>query len=154
VSAKSQTRVIQRITSRRFDWLAALGLLIAGAGGFYTVVTTVSPIAGSIEGGLPDAVYAQRFLTSPNVAGVALLLLALLAMTLGGAWFVVRLLHWRFRSTFEPLTVWRQSLWAALFVTIGAWLQLNRSLTMPLAALVGGGFVLIEVLLNVRERQE
>ncbi len=154
MTTRPQTRTLRRDMPRRFDWIAALLLLAAGAGGFYTLVTTVSPIAGSIEGGLPDAVYAQRFVTSPNVAGVALLLLALLAMTLGSAWFVVRLLHWRFRSAFEPLTVWRQSLWVALFVTIGAWLQLNRSLTMPLAALVGGGFVLIEVLLNVRERQE
>jgi hypothetical protein len=154
MTTRTQTRILRQNAPRRFDWLAALALLIAGVGGFYTVVTTVSPITGSIEGGLPDAVYAQRFLTSPNVAGVALLLISLLATTLGGAWFVVRLLHWRFRSAFEPLTVWRQSLWVALFVTIGAWLQLNRSLTMPLAALVGGGFVLIEVLLNVRERQE
>jgi len=83
-----------------------------------------------------------------------LLLLALLVATLGGAWFVVRLLHWRFRPTFEPIKVWRQSLWVALFVAIGAWLQLNRSLTPALGALVGGALILIEAYLNVRERQE
>jgi drug/metabolite transporter (DMT)-like permease len=80
------------------------------------------------------------------------MLLALLVATLGGAWFIVRLLHWRFRPTFEPVKVWRQSVWVALFVAIGAWLQLNRALTWAIAALAGGVLVLLEAYLNVRER--
>jgi hypothetical protein len=88
------------------------------------------------------------------VGGVALLLLALFTLTLGGSWFVIGLLHWRFRPTFEPVKVWRQSAWVALSIAIGAWLQLSRALTVPLGALVAGAFVMIEVFLNVRERQE
>jgi drug/metabolite transporter (DMT)-like permease len=153
-TAKPAANIVQRITSRRYDWLAALILLAAGAYGFYTVVTTIPPISGLLEGGLSDAATAQRFYASPNVGGVVLLLLALGVAVLGGAWFVVRLLHWRFRPTFEPLKVWRQSLWAAVFVTIGAWLQLNRSLTLVLGTLLAGALILLEVFLNVRERQE
>ena len=155
MTARSRARTIRHTAApRRFDWLAALILLATGAGGFWQVVNTIPPIAGPMQGGLPDSAYAQAFFTSPNVGGVALLLLALLVATLGGAWFVIRLLHWRFRPTFEPLKVWRQSLWVALFVMIGAWLQLNRAFTIALAALVAGGLVSLEVFLNVRERQE
>ena len=154
MTTRSQTRTIRHTPPRRFDWIAALILLAAGAGGFWHVVNTIPPIAGPVAGGLADTAYAKAFFSSPNVGGVALLLLALLIATLGGAWFVARLLHWRFRPAFEPLKVWRQSLWGALGVTIGAWLQLNRSLTIALAALVAGGLVLLEVFLNVRERQE
>jgi hypothetical protein len=42
--------------------------------------------------------------------------------------------------------------WVALFVAIGAWLQLNRALTWAIAALAGGVLVLLEAYLNVRER--
>lgn len=145
---------MRRAVPRRFDWIAALLLLTIGAVGFWHVVNTIPPIAGPVEGGLSFDAYAKVFFASPNVGGVILLLAALLVATLGGAWFVVRLLHWRFRPTYKPLRVWRQSLWVALFVTIGAWLQLNRSLTIALAALVAGGLAALEAFLNVRERQE
>ncbi len=154
MTSRAQPRTLRRTVSRRFDWIAALLLLAAGAGGFYHAVTTTSPISGPIAGGLPDAAYAQAFFASPNVGGVTLLLLALLAATLGGSWFVVRLLHWRFRLAYEPLKVWRQSLWVALFVAIGARLQLFRAFTFALAVLIAGAFALLEVFLNVRERRE
>ena len=147
-------RTLRRTAARRFGWLAAMTLLAAGAGGFWHIVNTLPPIAGPVDGGLSFEAYARAFFASPNVSGVALLLLALLVATLGGAWFVVRLLHWRFQLAHAPLKMWRQSLWVALFVTIGAWLQLNRSLTIALAALVIGGLAALEVFLNVRERQE
>jgi hypothetical protein len=146
---------------RRFDrhapwwgWIAALFLLVVGAGGVYHIVTTTTPIAGPADGGLSFGEYAQAFFNSPNVAVVALLLSALTVATWGGAWFVVRLLHWRFQPEFEPLKVWRQSLWVALFVGIGAWLQLSRALTLAMAVLVAGVLALIEVYLNVRERRD
>lgn len=152
MTTKTVTRAARRVSWPRLDWLAAIVLLAAGAFGFYQVVTTIPPIDGPIDSGVSDVAYAQAFFASPNVGGVALLLLSLLVATLGGAWFIVRLLHWRFRPTFEPGKVWRQSLWVALFVTIGAWLQLNRTLTWAMVALVGGALALIEAYLNVRER--
>ncbi|HLF25605.1 MAG TPA: hypothetical protein VJG32_04665 [Anaerolineae bacterium] len=155
MTTRTPTRTIRRTAApRRLDWIAALILLCIGAGAFYNVVNTIPPIAGSIAGELSEAAYAQRFFASPNVGAVALLLLSVLITTLGGAWFIVRLIYWRFRPMFEPLKVWRQALWAALFVTIGAWLQLNRALTLIMAALVASALVLLEVYLNVRERQE
>ena len=154
MTSRAQPRGLRRTAARRFDRIAALLLLAAGAGGFYHVVTTISPIAGPIAGGLPDAAYAQAFFASPNAGGLTWLLLALLVATVGGSWFVVRLLHWRFRPTFEPLKVWRQSLWVAVFVAIGAWLQLFRAFTFALAMLIAGAFALLEVFLNVRERRE
>lgn len=135
-----------------WSWIGALLLLIAGGAGLYQIVTATTPIAGPVAGGLSFTAYAQAFFDSPNVGAVALLLLALWAAVWGGAWFVVRLLHWRFRPEFEPIKVWRQALWVAVFVAIGAWLQLSRALTVPLAALVAGALVLVEVYLNVRER--
>ena len=152
MTAKPVVRIARRIVSRRYDWLAALMLFAAGAYGFYHVVTTVPPIAVPIDPLLSDAALAQAFFAAPNASGVALMLLALLVAALGGAWFVVRLLHWRFRPTFEPIKVWRQSVWVALFVAVGAWLQLNRALTWAMAALAGGALVLLEAYLNVRER--
>jgi hypothetical protein len=154
MSIQPKTRTIRHLVPRRFDWPVALLSLVAGVVALIEVVTTRSPIAGSLAGGLSDAEYAQAFFVSPDVGSVALLLLALAATTLGGAWLVVRLLHWRFRPTFEPLKVWRQAVWAALFVAIGTWLQLFRALTIPLGALIAGAFVLIEVYLSVRERRE
>jgi hypothetical protein len=154
ITAKPVTHTLHWIASRRYDWLVALILLVAGGYGFYIVVTTISPIDGAIDASVSDAAYAQAFFASPNVGGVALVLLTLLVAMFGGAWFVVRLLHWRFRPTFEPIKVWRQSLWVALFVTIGAWLQLNRALTLGMGALVGGALIVLEAYLNVRERQE
>jgi len=152
---RPQTRILRRATPlRRFDWIVALLLLAIGAGGMYHIVTTMTPIAAPVPGGLSFGEYARAFFNAPNVGVIALFLLALSAATWGGAWFVVRLLHWRFRPEFDPLKVWRQSLWVALFVGVGAWLQLSRALTFVMAALVAGVLVLIEVYLNVRERRD
>lgn len=142
----------QRAAPRRFDWIAALILLAAGAAGFYLVVTRTTPLAGAPPSDAQLETLAKSFFDAPNLGNVLLLLLALLATTLGGVWFIVRLLHWRFRPTFTPMQVWRRSLWVALFVVAGAWLQLNRSLTLALAALVAGALALLEVFLSVRER--
>jgi len=145
-------RFLDRNLPRRFDWIAALVLLGVGVIGCYQVITTTSPIAGEVAGDLGAPAYAKAFFDSPNVGSVALLLFAVFVATLGGAWFVVRLLHWRFRPAHEPAKVWRQSLWVALFVVVGAWLQASRALTFALGVILAAGFALLEVYLNVRER--
>ena len=152
MSTQSKIRFLRRDMPRRFDGIVALVLLVGGAVGLYQVVTTTSPIAGEVAGDLGGPAYAKAFFDSPNVGNVALLLFALFVTALGGVWFVVRLLHWRFRPAHEPVKVWRQSLWAALFVVVGAWLQSSRALTFALGAIIAAGFVLLEVYLNVRER--
>ncbi len=155
MTTRTHSRSLHRTTSlRRLDWIAALLLSVVGAGGMVHIVTTTTPIAGPVAGGLSFGEYAQAFFNAPNVGVVALLLLALTVATWGGAWFVVRLLHWRFQPAYEPLKVWRQSLWVALFVGTGAWLQLSRALSIAMAALIAGVLALIEVYLNVRERRD
>ena len=148
----SKIRFLDRDLPRRFDWIVALVLLGVGVIGCYQVITTTFPTAGEVAGDLGGPAYADAFFDSPSVSNVALLLFALFVATLGGAWFVVRLLHWRFRPAYEPAKVWRQSLWTALFVVIGAWLQSFRALTFALGIFIAAAFVLLEVYLNVREQ--
>jgi drug/metabolite transporter (DMT)-like permease len=153
MATQSRTRIHKRITARRYDWLIALVLGVIGVLGLNDIVHTIFPLAGALVGDPADGPnIARQFLLSPNTNAVALVLLTLCITVLGAAWFVVRLLHWRFRPVFEPLKVWRQAVWVAVFVTLGAWLQLNRSLTIPLALLMLAMLTALEVFLNVRER--
>jgi len=154
MTPRPQIRTLPRVSARRFDWLTALILLGVGVGGLYLVITTMSPIAAPLPDDSRLAALTRAFFDAPNVGSLVLLLSALGIAVWGGAWFIVRLLHWRFRPAFEPAKVWRQSLWVALYTVVSAWLQLNRSLTVALGMLLAGAFVLAEVFLNVRERQE
>ena len=146
------TRTTRRNTLRRYDWVLPLILFVTGAFMLYQVISTVRPVTPIL--GVPEnaANFLERFFASPNTNGIAMLLFALGLMTLGASWLAARVLRWRFRLDFEPLKTWRQSLWVAIFVTIGAWLQLNRSLTLALAVLIAAALVSLEVYLNVRER--
>jgi hypothetical protein len=60
----------------------------------------------------------------------------------------------RFPSN-PPVTSWvvvRQSIWFGVYVPTLVWLQIGRVLTLPMALLLAAGFILIEVLLRLRER--
>lgn len=118
----------------------------------YQVISTVRPVTPILGDPETTANFLKHFLASPNTNGIAMFLFALGVTTLGASWLVARLLRWRFRLDFEPLKTWRQSLWVAIFVTIGAWLQFNRSLTLALAVLIAAALAALEVYLNVRER--
>ena len=90
----------------------------------------------------------------PNLPGKAGFL-ALWAIALAGTVFPVLLaLHRRFRGEPQAETVWRQSAWIGIFGSLAAWLQMNRVLNMATAAILAGVFVVIEVILNMRARQE
>lgn len=81
--------------------------------------------------------------------------LGLWSIALGGTAFpVILALHRRFLNEPSPWTVWRQSAWFGLFGMLAAWLQMNRVLNMATAAFAGGGFVVLEVILSWRARQE
>jgi hypothetical protein len=73
---------------------------------------------------------------------------------MGTAWPVVLAIHRRFRGEPPTGTVWRQSVWVAVLGAACAWLQMNRWLNAALAAIVFGVFVVIELLLSLRARQE
>jgi hypothetical protein len=53
-----------------------------------------------------------------------------------------------------PQVIIRQALWAGVYVSTLAWLQIGRVLTPALALLLALGLVLIEWLLRLRERTQ
>jgi hypothetical protein len=73
---------------------------------------------------------------------------------MGTAWPVLLALHRRFRGEPTPWTVWRQSAWVGAFGAAAAWLQMNRLLNIAWAVVVAGVFVVIEIILSLRARQE
>lgn len=79
--------------------------------------------------------------------------LGVLALT-GPALPVVYFLNVRFPSDppVQELVILRQALWVGVFGSTIAWLQLGRVLTVGLALILAGVFVLIEFLLRLFER--
>ncbi len=65
----------------------------------------------------------------------------------------VTYLHRRFGRgrNLTPLVLIRQASWVGLFATTCAWLRIPRLLSLPIALLVLGALIVIEVLLRVRE---
>jgi hypothetical protein len=81
--------------------------------------------------------------------------LGLWGIALGGTAFpVIMALHRRFLSEPSPWTVMRQSAWVGSFGSLAAWLQMNRVLNVATAAILAGVFVVLEVILSLRARQE
>jgi len=79
--------------------------------------------------------------------------LGVLALT-GPALPIVYFLNLRFPSDppVQEMVILRQALWVGLFGSTIAWLQLGRVLTMGLALILAGVFVLMEFLLRLFER--
>lgn len=74
--------------------------------------------------------------------------------TSGTAMPFIWLLHRRFGAE-NPLSsrvLLRRSLWVGLFAAFCAWLQINRSLTLPLVLLLAAGLAGLEALVRVLER--
>jgi hypothetical protein len=92
--------------------------------------------------------------TLPTVGPRWLFFFCLMAAVTGTALPFVRLLRRRFSSdkNLKAAVVMRQSLWVAFFVTLCAWLAMNRSFSLPLAFLLGVGMVIIEWLIRLLER--
>lgn len=77
-------------------------------------------------------------------------------LTIGAALPLAAFLNQRFDSA-HPVDLpilFRQSLWAALYLSALAWLQLGRVLTPAIAFLLLFGFILIEFLLRIREHSQ
>ncbi len=79
--------------------------------------------------------------------------LGVLALT-GPALPIVYFLNLRFPSDppVQEMVILRQALWVGVFGSTIAWLQLGRVLTMGLALILAGAFLLIEFLLRLFER--
>jgi heme/copper-type cytochrome/quinol oxidase subunit 4 len=79
--------------------------------------------------------------------------LGVLALT-GPALPIIYFLNLRFPSDppVQEMVILRQALWVGVFGSTVAWLQLGRVLTMGLALILAGVFVLMEFLLRLFER--
>jgi hypothetical protein len=110
---------------------AAAILAIAGWVGLYLVLTETLPTVG------PRWLFF--FLWTAAVTGTALPF--------------VWLLNRRFVAEAAPASVlMRQGLWVGLFAAVIIWLQINRSLSLPLALLLAAGLAAVEWLVRVVER--
>jgi hypothetical protein len=119
--------------SRNYRTLMAAAVALAGAGwiGLFILMTQTLPTVG------PRWIFF--FLWTLAVTGSSLPFL----------W----LLHRRFAASAAPSSVLlRQGLWAGLFAAICLWLQINRSLTLPLAVLLAVGLAAFEWLIRRAER--
>jgi hypothetical protein len=90
----------------------------------------------------------------PNVPGQAAFLVLWTVALIGTAFPVLLALHRRFRGEPSSWTVWRQSAWIGLLGLLSAWLQMNRVLNAATAAILVSVFIVLEVILSLRARQE
>lgn len=111
--------------------ISALVLAAIGWPGVFLVVTTTLPTVG------------------PRWLFFLLWTAAITGTSLPFLW----LLHRRFsREPVAPPVMLRQGLWAGLYASLCVWLQINRSLSLPLALLIAAGLIAFEWFLRLRER--
>lgn len=111
--------------------ICALVLAAIGWPGVLLVITTTLPTVG------------------PRWLFFLLWMVAVTGTSLPFLW----LLHRRFyREPIPPAVLLRRGLWVGLYASLCVWLQINRSLSLPLALLIAAGLVAFEWLLQLRER--
>jgi hypothetical protein len=89
--------------------------------------------------------------TLPTVGPRWLFFFLLALATTGTALPFIWLLHRRFSSEPQalPSTLLRQALLLTLFIELCTWLQINRSLSLPLAILLALGLIVLGILLRI-----
>lgn len=96
--------------------------------------------------------------TMLEAANVEILLAFLASVMVAGTGLVLPLVYYlNRRFAQEPvappfLVVLRQAMWVGAWLAFCAWLQMNRTLGLAVAALVAAVLVMFEVLLQVRTR--
>jgi hypothetical protein len=82
----------------------------------------------------------------------ALLILALTGTALPAAWFF----NIRFPTNppAEPFVIVRQSIWVGIYGATLVWLELGRILTFGMGLAIGGGLIVIEYLIRIREKTQ
>jgi hypothetical protein len=131
--------------------LAALALLGLGLYGL-SVTLQQRPYLGNPASALAQV--PMRVLAEPNIPIIALFIASLTVAVMGAAWFVLRLIHQLFFRPVVARRVWREAIFAAVFVISLAWLQLNEAFSLIVAAALLVALILLEVFLNIRERDE
>lgn len=119
--------------------ILALSLAAIAWIGWWYVANNVRP---TLPDGQPSLVARAAFLATWAIA------------LMGTAWPVLLAIHRRFWGEPLPWTIWRQSAWVAVLGAAVAWLQMNHWLNLALAAILAGVFIVIELILLVRARQE
>ncbi len=149
----AQLSNLKRAITSRLVWnvwleaLIALGLMVLGAVGT-SLAMQARPYLG--EAATDLAQVPVRVITSPNTPALALFAVALGLGVTGAAWFIVRLVHWRFFAPVAGRRVWRQALFLGVLTLILAWLKINQSLAWPLAVIIVIAFVMTEIYLSLR----
>jgi hypothetical protein len=144
---------IKRTRAARLSWNAWREALIAGClialgvGGALLAMQS-RPYLGDAASDL--AAVPARVVAAPNVPALTGFVAALGLGFTGAAWFIVRLIHWRFVASVVAWRVWRQAIFVGVLGLVLAWLKINQALTLPLAAVIVIGFVLAEVYLSLR----
>jgi hypothetical protein len=79
----------------------------------------------------------------------ALLIMALTGTSLPATWFF----NVRFPSNppAEPFVLVRQSIWVGIYGATLVWLEMGRILTFGMGLAIGGGLIVIEYLIRMRE---
>jgi hypothetical protein len=82
----------------------------------------------------------------------ALIILALTGTTLPVTWFF----NIRFPSNppAEPFVIVRQAIWVGIYGASLVWLEMGRILTFGMGLAIGGGLIVIEYLIRLRERTQ
>jgi hypothetical protein len=113
--------------------IVAVIMMVGGWFGLYQLVTTIRPYVG------------------PRWLFLVLLFIAVAGTVLP----FIRYLNVRFTPVYRDLppggVIVRQSVWVSLFVVVCAWLQILRTLSLPIAFFLGLVFLIIEVFLRSRE---
>lgn len=133
------------------ELLVAFALLGVGSYGLLRAVQQ-RPYLGEPASSLLQV--PQRVLAAPNVVALLLFLLSGFAVITALAWAVLRLIHQAFFRPVSLRRVWREAAFVAVFGVSLAWLQLNQAFSLLLAAAVGVALILLEIFLNIREREE
>jgi hypothetical protein len=122
-------------------------------------ITSLLPyfFAGLILGGLGViGLFVILTSTLPTLGPRWLFFFFLSLAASGTALPIIALLHRRFPShpTVEPGAILRQAIWVGIYGNLLAWLQLGRVLNLSLIVFLAIGFVVIEVILRLRERTQ
>ena len=93
--------------------------------------------------------------TLPTVANRWAFFALLQVATMGSALPLIHYLHGRFRragrGAVRVEVLVREAIWVGLFVTTCAWLMIPRLLSLLVAIVLAGAFIIIEGLLRLRE---
>jgi uncharacterized membrane protein (UPF0136 family) len=141
--------------------LAGLGLFALGLLALNHIVNNFWPIDVArldlVRASALGTADAPLLLDAANPEIVAAFLASLMVAVTGIVFPLIYLLNRRLVAgdqAPQALVVLRQSMWVGLWFAFCAWLQMNRTLGIAIAALVAAVLLMFELLLQVRHRAE